>query len=536
MLTATKMFMIVFTLLSIIKSVTLSACDEQEILDISDGELLPNGDVVFDGVVYENRDYFINNVTGIKTACPKLVINKCCPFGTGYKTRQCVNITDSFDAPVWDRYKLIEGARAREMFRFRIGKINCTRPYARVLVSQIGQLDWSDNWHLKSDGKLFVELDSSIPPWTVQPPDKYCIDTFVYEDQDGKTHTRLDALACFLDETPPNHFEVRSTCMLLSCAFILITVAVYAWLPELRNMHGRVLMAYLLCLFVGFILMASMQIMLTIDNITPHICVVLTIVIYFALESAFFWLNVMSFDIWWTFSGKGGMTSKKMSKRFCAYSLYAFGVPTILTIILTSLEFSGLPPHPLLPMVRYQGCFLFGRSKLLYLYGPMFFLCLANIVFFIMTALRIARIKHETEMLKSKESAMHDQHRKDKQRLLLYLKLFTVMGINWILEVISALYPDADYIWCFTDVYNVLIGVTIFIIFVCKRKIFRLIKKRIKENFTNSKNNSEELKYKRTIPTRLCEDSQHQRGSVETIRTTIGMENGVTAEANTTIL
>ncbi|XP_068633263.1 G-protein coupled receptor Mth2-like isoform X1 [Battus philenor] len=269
--------------------------------------------------------------------------------------------------------------------------------------------------------------------------------------------------------------------MLVSCVFILVTVAVYAWLPELRNMHGRVLMAYLLCLFIGFICMASMQIMLTINNITQTLCVVLTIIIYYALESAFFWLNVMSFDIWWTFSGKGGMTLNKVSKRFCAYSLYAFGVPTLLTIILTCLEFSGLPPNPFLPLIRYQGCFLFGKNKLLYLYGPMFILCLANMVFFIMTVIKIAQIKQQTAMLKSKESAMHDQHRKDKQRLLLYLKLFTVMGINWILEVISALYPTADYIWTFTDAYNVLIGVTIFVIFVCKRKIFHLIKKRYKQ-------------------------------------------------------
>ncbi|XP_013145254.1 PREDICTED: G-protein coupled receptor Mth2-like [Papilio polytes] len=269
--------------------------------------------------------------------------------------------------------------------------------------------------------------------------------------------------------------------MLISCVFIVATVGVYVWLPELRNMHGRVLLPYLLCLFGGFICMASMQIMITLDNISADTCLVLTIIIYYFLEAAFFWLNVMSFDIWWTFSGKGGMGMSKLSKRFCIYSIYAFGMPTLLTIILASLEFSGLQPHPLLPMLRYQSCFLSGRSKLLYLYGPMFILCVANIVFFVMTAVKIAQIKQQTAVLKSKESAMHDQHRKDKQRLLVYLKLFAVMGINWILEVVSALYPDAEYIWMFTDAYNLLIGVIIFFIFVCKRKIFHLIKKRYKQ-------------------------------------------------------
>lgn len=63
-------------------------------------------------------------------------------------------------------------------------------------------------------------------------------------------------------------------------------------------------------------------------------------------------------------------------------------------------------------------------------------------------------------------------------RLLLYVKLFAVMGVSWILEVISHIFPEANKIWCFTDAYNVLIGLLVFIIFVCKRKIFRLMKKR----------------------------------------------------------
>ncbi|CAH2048767.1 unnamed protein product, partial [Iphiclides podalirius] len=502
------MFVELLTLLAALQATF--ACDEQDKLDISAGERSPNGDILYDGVVFEMGDYSVSP-TGTATACPKPVVKKCCPFGSGNSGRNCLGTNATFDVGVWDEYNPIEGARARQMFRFKVEKMNCTRPYVRVQVSQLGELDWSDNWHLRSDGKLFVELPNNIPPWNVLDSDKYCIDTFFYEGEDGKTQTRMDALACFVDETPPNHFKVRSACMLTSCVFILITVMVYAWLPELRNMHGRVLMAYLLCLFLGFLCMSSMQIMLTVDNITKSICVVLTFIIYFALESAFFWLNVMSFDIWWTFSGKGGMGLTKVSKRFYAYSLYAFGVPTLLTVLLISLEFSGLRPHPFLPRIQDQGCFLFGRSKLLYLYGPMLILCLANIVFFIMTAVKIAQIKQQTAMLKSKESAMHDQHRKDKQRLLLYLKLFTVMGINWILEVISALYPEAEYIWNFTDAYNVLIGVTIFIIFVCKRKIYRLIKKRFVTEYRQLR--GEPMSRNQTVSTRTMSSRDDVRMS-----------------------
>lgn len=62
------------------------------------------------------------------------------------------------------------------------------------------------------DGKLYVELPNEIPPWTLLNPDKYCIDTFVSEGSDGKIQTRLDALACFLEDKTQNHYEVRSAC------------------------------------------------------------------------------------------------------------------------------------------------------------------------------------------------------------------------------------------------------------------------------------------------------------------------------------
>lgn len=57
-----------------------------------------------------------------------------------------------------------------------------------------------------------------------------------------------------------------------------------------------------------------------------------------------------------------------------------------------------------------------GTSKLIYLYGPIVILCVANMIFFTLTAIKIARIKKDTEMLRSKDSSTHDQDRKDTQR------------------------------------------------------------------------------------------------------------------------
>ncbi|GBP83593.1 hypothetical protein EVAR_49084_1 [Eumeta japonica] len=67
----------------------------------------------------------------------------------------------------------------------------------------------------------------------------------------------------------------------------------------------------------------------------------------------------------YTSNGKRGMALERLSTRgrFNAYAAYAFGVPTALTILLVCLEFSGLPLHPYLPLIRHQGCFLYVKVR-----------------------------------------------------------------------------------------------------------------------------------------------------------------------------
>lgn len=64
-------------------------------------------------------------------------------------------------------------------------------------------------------------------------------------------------------------------------------------------------------------------------------------------------------------------------------------------------------------------------------------------------------------------------------RFNLYLKLFIVMGVNWVMEVISWAAGGPKYLWYVTDLGNTLQGVLIFIIFVWKQKVRRLLARRL---------------------------------------------------------
>jgi G protein-coupled receptor Mth (Methuselah protein) len=64
-------------------------------------------------------------------------------------------------------------------------------------------------------------------------------------------------------------------------------------------------------------------------------------------------------------------------------------------------------------------------------------------------------------------------------RLVLYVKLFCLMGLTWITEIISWAVGGADYYWYITDIVNMLRAVFIFVIFCCKRSVLNLLRARL---------------------------------------------------------
>lgn len=63
-------------------------------------------------------------------------------------------------------------------------------------------------------------------------------------------------------------------------------------------------------------------------------------------------------------------------------------------------------------------------------------------------------------------------------RFGLYIRLFIVMGVTWLAEVLSYAVDLHEYYSYFTDILNCLHGFFIFFLFVWKPKIRELIVKR----------------------------------------------------------
>lgn len=86
--------------------------------------------------------------------------------------------------------------------------------------------------------------------------------------------------------------------MLASIPFLVLTFIVYAMFPDLRNVHGMSLMCYLCGLTGTFAGMALIQMEYAGKD---RVCFLLGPTTYFLIMFSFFWLNVISFDLWWNF-------------------------------------------------------------------------------------------------------------------------------------------------------------------------------------------------------------------------------------------
>lgn len=70
-------------------------------------------------------------------------------------------------------------------------------------------------------------------------------------------------------------------------------------------------------------------------------------------------------------------------------------------------------------------------------------------------------------------------------RFILNLKLFIVMGLSWIFEITATIFDKHHHLWMVTDFVNLMQGVLIFFIFVCKRKVLMAFQKKLGKLFIN---------------------------------------------------
>ena len=255
----------------------------------------------------------------------------------------------------------------------------------------------------------------------------------------------------------------------ISIICLVIMICVYSLLEQLRNLPGRSIMclgASLLCAQVLFL--SCLQ-----QTGVYSLCVFFAVVINFAFLAAFFWMNVMSFDIWSTFASTRTISYTKHTKRFCQYSLYAWSTPLGIVLVSLGVNFSTTDSQ-YSPGYGEGMCWFTRRLSMTIFFGlPIIIIIFINGVFYVLTVLNIYRISTETKHIKISNSS------EKKTDLFLYMKLSVIMGLTWIFGFVATL-SEVEAIWYLFIIFNSLQGAFICVGFVFTKKVLKLLRNKFR--------------------------------------------------------
>lgn len=298
---------------------------------------------------------------------------------------------------------------------------------------------------------------------------------------------------------------------LISLAFMLSVLTTYCLFEKLRNLPGINTMNLTISLFLGelvFIVSGSAK---------PHeawLCSGVGMLIHYLFLASFFWMNVMSYDVYRTFARKCILTRIRDKSKFMPrYALYAWGSPLLIVVICAVLDFSGIPNVRIgygnaraggtdtSSQVPYKnstsvvgeensshvvsiGCWIQEPNAAIAAFaGPMILILLSNFVMFTRT---IICIRASTRMTQTSVRRSSMSHMAGHDDVMLYIRMSTVMGFTWVFglasSIVSPFVGEPSKTICIVlhlfqilfIIFNCSQGLFIFFAFIFNRRVLSL--------------------------------------------------------------
>ncbi|CAL8124075.1 unnamed protein product [Orchesella dallaii] len=205
-------------------------------------------------------------------------------------------------------------------------------------------------------------------------------------------------------------------------------------------------------------------------------CVFIGAASHFFWLSTFCWLFIINFEIWWNFRNLVQLRQSRKWFRFCLYMLVGWGCPLVAVgggLLLDKVW--GLQNEDLdctnliVPNYGQTNCYISKHAQGPYLFYPVGVILMFNLIFYLLTVCKMWGYQ------KKSQAIIQYRSRGQTQPILIFAKLFIVMGVSWIFEIISwATTPsEADSIplyWVIFDIVTLFQAVCIFVIFVWKKE------------------------------------------------------------------
>nr|ABE01172.1 IP16038p [Drosophila melanogaster] len=157
-----------------------------------------------------------------------------------------------------------------------------------------------------------------------------------------------------------------------------------------------------------------------------------------------------------------------------------------------------------------KNCWIYtgDMTVMIYFYGPMLLLIAFNIIMFVLSAIYIYNIKKNVKGLVHKQQT--NQQINDQQMFAIFLRLFILMGLSWSFEIVSFLLTKQQA-WArslmVADYFNWSQGTIIFVLFILKPSILKLIIAGGRQNLPGSHHNSRSKAARYNSTHTACEGS-----------------------------
>ncbi|CAG9762603.1 unnamed protein product [Ceutorhynchus assimilis] len=257
---------------------------------------------------------------------------------------------------------------------------------------------------------------------------------------------------------------VEGILVIISAIFVIFTITIYCMVPKLLDLQGICIMHALVAYTSFFLVLGTLSLE---DNLGIDTCKALAYLMYFSFFYLLLWLLVLSFHIW-RVSTKPNLF-RGLIKWSLLYHIFAIGGSLMALIIVIMAHYS---PSEIWDDIRPgfgegKCWFKTSRETWIYLYGPLIALLIFNTFFYLWT---ISFLWNTVATRRTKIL---------KYRLKLCARLSIIMGLNWILEIITFVADNnvtslpGRIVLFLIDLFNLLQGVLIFLVLVLFRKRVR---------------------------------------------------------------
>ncbi|XP_033123326.1 fibrillin-1-like [Anneissia japonica] len=276
-----------------------------------------------------------------------------------------------------------------------------------------------------------------------------------------------------------DHMQVTISCIgiLLSLVALTITFTVRCLFRSLRTLLGKILMNLIGALFIG-----QLGVLLQGQGVTyPPLCTTIAAIMHYVWLAAFFWMNAMAMDFFFTFGSKVKLRKRHSKRKILqAYMFYGWGAPLPIIILCLVIHFGRF--HNL--RFRYGSefaCWIYDEKSTLLAFGlPLMIILFFNILLFIcaVIGLRLTKVNKVGDVNNSRLKRF-------KTDLLVYVKMSTLMGFTWIFGFISA-FTELEIFRYIFIILNSLQGVFIFMAFTCNKHVRKEVKRCLNRGLQNA--------------------------------------------------